>query len=226
MPQLLSVNVSLPKTITYRGEQIQTGIYKEPVNGPVMLRKLNLDGDKQADLKNHGGTYKAVYCYPHEHYAHWQQELGHTEPFPFGQFGENFTLSGLFETTVHVGDIFSVGDALIQVTQPRVPCWKLENKMGVHRFIKLFADSERVGFYVRVLQEGLVEAGQSVTLVEADPQQVSIRDINRLLYIDQSAIDVAYRVLQIEALSPGWRASIKKLVKRHESRSLHTPPSR
>ncbi|MCI0709992.1 MAG: MOSC domain-containing protein [Chloroflexi bacterium] len=219
MPQLLSVNVSLPKTIDYRGEMVQTAIYKEPVTGPVMLHKLNLDGDKQADLKNHGGTYKAVYCYPHEHYAHWQQELGRTESFPYGQFGENFTLSGLLETTVHVGDIFSVGDALIQVTQPRVPCWKLENKMGVHKFQKQFAKSERVGFYVRVLQEGLVEAGQSVTLIEANPQKVSIHAINHLLHVDQSDIDVAYRALEIEALSPGWRGSMKQLIKKHESRS-------
>lgn len=215
MPQLVSINVSLPKLVEYDGEQDWTAIYKEPVIGPVMLRRLNLDGDKQGNLKVHGGTYKAVYCYPHEHYAYWQQVLGQAEPFPFGQFGENFTLSGLLETTVHVGDIFSVGEALIQVTQPRVPCRKLENKMGVHKFIKQFADSERIGFYVRVLQEGPVEAGQTVTLVEADPHKVSIQAINHLLYIDQSDIDIAYRALDVEALSPGWRGSMKKLVKKH-----------
>jgi MOSC domain-containing protein YiiM len=220
MPQLLSINISLPKTIDYRGEQVQTGIYKEPVVEPVMLGELNLDGDGQADLRVHGGPYKAVYCYPFEHYAYWQQELDHGEPFPGGQFGENFTLSGLLETTVHIGDIFSVGDAVIQVTQPRVPCWKLEHKMGVHKFVKRFADSERVGFYVRVLQEGLVEAGQPVTLIEANPQQVSIHDINHLLYVDHSDVHVAYRALQIEALSPGWRRSMKKVIKKHESRPV------
>lgn len=219
MPQLLSINVSLPKTIDYRGEKIQTGIYKEPVEGPVMLRELNLNGDKQADLRVHGGPYKAVYCYPFEHYAYWQQELDRKEPFPYGQFGENFTLSGLLETTVNVGDVFSVGEAVIQVTQPRVPCWKLEHKMGVHKFVKQFGNSERVGFYMRVLEEGLVEAGQPVTLVEADPQKVSVHDINHLLYIDRSGIDVAYRALEIEALSPGWRGSMKKLIQKHESRS-------
>ncbi len=214
MSELLSINVSLPKTIPYRDAEMTTGIYKEPVQGPVMLHELNLDGDGQADLKAHGGIYKAVYVYSHDHYAYWANELGRSD-FQYGQFGENFTVSGMLETEVYIGDVFAVGDARVQVTQPRVPCFKLAHKMGDNRFQKQFLQSHRVGFYLRVLQEGMVEAGQTLTLVEQADVKISVHAINHLLYTDGKNADLARQALQVEALSPGWVGSMIKIVEKY-----------
>lgn len=136
--KLLSVNVSLAKEIPYRGRTVTTGIFKEPVNSRVMLRALNLDGDQQADLKGHGGIYKAVYVYSIENYDYWKRELGRTDFAPAAQFGENFTVEGMLDDDVHVGDVFRVGGALVEVTQPRVPCFKLGIKMGAPQFVRTF----------------------------------------------------------------------------------------
>ncbi|MBD0253785.1 MAG: MOSC domain-containing protein, partial [Rubrobacter sp.] len=151
--KLLSVNVSPPKEVTKGDRTVTTGIFKEPVDGRVMLRTLNLDGDGQADLVGHGGIYKAAYAYSVENYDYWKRELGRTD-FPFGQFGENFTVEGMLEDEIHVGDVFRAGGALVEVTQPRVPCYKLGIKMGLRGFEKKFLASRRVGFYLRVLEEG------------------------------------------------------------------------
>ncbi len=211
--QVLSINVSPVKVFEYRGRPDTTGIFKTPIDGPVMLRELNIDGDKQADLQAHGGPYKAVYFYPHEHYPYWQAELGRDEPFGYGQFGENLTVTGLLETEVNVGDVFQIGEAQVQVTQPRVPCYKLVHKMNAPRdFTKAFLRTGKVGFYARVLQAGNIDTGP-VQKLATDPHGVSIHAINHLLYVDQTDKDLARRALEIEALSPGWRGSMADLLR-------------
>ncbi|MGH7563069.1 MAG: MOSC domain-containing protein, partial [Gemmatimonadota bacterium] len=143
--QLLSVNVSLPRPVEHEHETVWTGIFKEPIAGRVALRRLNLDGDRQADLSVHGGVDKAVYAYPVEHYDHWRRELG--RDLPFGQFGENFTVSGMLEASTSIGDVYLIGTAVVQVTQPRTPCFKLGIRMGDRRFLRPFLASGRTGFY-------------------------------------------------------------------------------
>jgi len=211
--ELLSVNVSLGQEVSYKGKTVTTGIFKEPVNGRVMLRTLNLDGDRQVDLKGHGGPYKAVCVYSIEQYEHWQVELGRND-FRHSQFGENFTVDGMPDDKTHVGDVFRVGSTLVQVTQPRVPCYRLGIKMGSPEFPKRFLQSNRVGFYMRVLQEGEVGAGDLIELVETDPQRMTVEEMNRLLYFDPKNVEDAKRALRIDALSPGWRGSFEqRLVK-------------
>ncbi len=203
-PQLLSVNVSLPRTVIHRGQPVVTGIFKQPVNGRIPLTFLNLQGDRQADLAVHGGRDKAVYAYPFEHYAVWQQELGRKD-FQYGQFGENFTLTAMTEDIVHVGDVFQVGTAVLQITQPRVPCYKLGIRFNTPQFPKLFMASSHTGYYFRVLQEGVVEAGDKIHRLQEDPIQLSVRDIFQLMYYQVDDLKTAERALQIEALAPGWR---------------------
>lgn len=202
--RLLSVNVSQPKAISYRGKTVRTGIFKEPVKGRVMLRRLNLDGDGQGDLNVHGGPDKAVYVYTVEHYDFWARALGRND-FTFGQFGENFTVEGMPEERIHIGDVFRVGSALVEVSQPRVPCYKLGLKMGSTRFIKQFLASGRVGFYLRVLEEGEVGAGDEIHRVRAGPEQMTIREIVRLAYFDPENVEGTQKAIRISALSPGWR---------------------
>jgi MOSC domain-containing protein YiiM len=207
--KLLSVNVSLPKEVSHRSGTVETGIFKEPVAGRIMLRTLNLDGDGQADLVNHGGTHQAVYAYPAEHYDYWQRELGR-DGFGFGQFGENFTVEGMLEDEVHVGDVFRVGGARVEVSQPRTPCFKLGIKMGLPRFPKLFLASGRIGFYLRVLKEGEVGAGDAVERVERDPERLTVRKASRLLFFEKENLEGARRALRVRALSPGWRDSFEE----------------
>ena len=208
--KLLSVNVSLPKTVSVNGRTYRTGIYKQAVGGRVPLRRLNLAGDGQGDLKNHGGEFQAVYCYPHEHYAFWADQLARDD-FEFGQFGENFTTEGLLESEVCVGDVFRIGNAVIQVTQPRVPCYKLANKLGVPGFDRTFLRANRSGFYVRVLEAGDVGAGDSIARISSDPVGMTVAEVNAALYLDKQLIE-AERALEIEALSPGWKRSFEKLL--------------
>jgi MOSC domain-containing protein YiiM len=207
--KLLSVNVSPPTEVVHGGKTVTTGIFKEPVEGRVMLRTLNLDGDGQADLTGHGGIYKAAYAYSVENYDHWGRELGRTD-FAFGQFGENFTVEGMLEDEIHVGDVFRVGGALVEVTQPRVPCYKLGIKMGLPGFVKKFLASCRVGFYLRVLEEGEVGADDAFDRVRTDPERMTVREICRLLYFDPENLKGARKALRIRALSPGWRQSFEE----------------
>jgi len=207
--KLLSVNVSLGQEVPYKGKTVTTGIFKKPVNGRVMLRTLNLDGDRQVDLKGHGGPFKAVCVYSIEQYEYWQKELGRDD-FSHGQFGENFTVDEMPDDKTHVGDVFRVGNTLVQVTQPRVPCYRLGIKMGSSEFVKRFLQSNRVGFYMRVLQEGEVGAGDLIELVETDAQRMTVEQMNRLLYFDPKNVDDAKRALCIDALSPGWRGSFEQ----------------
>jgi MOSC domain-containing protein YiiM len=172
---LQAIFTGRPATIQFRGKPMLTSIYKQPVEGPVMVRRLGVEGDEQADLRVHGGPDQAVYCYPAKHYARWQDELGRT--LEFGAFGENLTVSGLVESSVRVGDVLAVGDAVLQVTRPRFPCFKLGIKFGDQRFVGRFQKSGRSGFYCRVLQEGMIEPGQPIRLAERDDSQPTIADV-------------------------------------------------
>ena len=215
--KLLSVNVSLPKEIAYRGKTVTTCILKEPVHGRVMVRRLNVDGDDQADRRVHGvGFEMAVYFYPVEHYAFWERELGR-ERLPYGQFGENFTVEGLSEDTVRVGDIFRVGGTLLQVTQPRIPCYKLAIRMEEGPdFPARFQETGRMGFYCRVLQEGEVGAGDSIELVDCDDGSVTIAEFIRVyLYESHEAVSLK-RVLASRDLGEPWRVYLEKMLKKAE----------
>jgi MOSC domain-containing protein YiiM len=170
--RLLTIQVARPLPIRHMGKEVRTGIYKLPVAGPVMVRRLNIDGDEQGDLTVHGGVDKAVYCYPSEHYPAWSQELD--RELPNGTFGENLTVSGLLEPDLHLEDVLSIGDAVLQVSQPRFPCFKLGIKLGDQRLVQRFQLSGRSGFYCRVLQEGLIAPNQPITLLERDPSQPTI----------------------------------------------------
>ena len=211
MMKLLSVNVSLPKEVAYKGKTVRTGIFKEAAQGRVKLGGLNLDGDGQADLVGHGGIYKAVHAYSIENYDYWKRELGRDD-FSYGQFGENFTVEGMPEDKVNVGDVYRVGTALVEVTQPRVPCFKLAMKMERPDFLKVFMPSERVGFYFRVLEEGDVGAGDVVERVKVDPEQMTVREMFHLLYFAKQNLEGARKALRIPAMSPGWRGSFEEIV--------------
>lgn len=211
--RLLSINVSSVKEITHKGRSVSTGIFKEPVEGRIHLGRLNLDGDRQADLEAHGGPNRAVYVYTIENYRYWQEELDRPA-LPHGQFGENFTVDEMLEDQIHVGDIFRVGSARVQVTQPRVPCQKLAIKMNDPTFVKAFLGSCRVGFYLRVLDEGEVGVGDQVELLEEDPAKMTVRDICHLYYFDRSNLEGCKRATRIEALSPGWREGFADRLKK------------
>ena len=212
--QLLSVSVGQPKEITYvdrkgREKTTTTGIFKEPVEGRVMLRATNLDGDRQADLNGHGGTYKAAYVYSIENYRYWADELNRTDFASAAQFGENFTVSGMPDDEINVGDVFRIGGSVVEVSQPRVPCFKLGIRMGIPDFQKQFAERCRVGFYLRVIEEGEVGAGDAIECDREDPVRMSVQKMMRLLYFEPDNIEDAKRAVEITALSPGWRGSFE-----------------
>lgn len=205
---LISINVGLPREIIHRGREVTTGIFKAPVAGPVWLGRLNLAGDGQADLRVHGGADKAVYVYPFEHYAFWAGELGRND-FPLGQFGENFTTTGLLEDEVFIGDVFMIGEARVQVTQPRSPCFKLGIRMGDENFPARFATANRTGFYLRVLEEGMVKAGDAIDLVERAVGSMSVRDIFHLRHVGGTRAEYE-RAVRLPGLSPSWCAAFEK----------------
>jgi MOSC domain-containing protein YiiM len=206
--KLISVNVGLPRVIMNNGEPVSTGIFKEPVAGRVMLRTLNLDGDRQADLSVHGGPTKAVYAYPSEHYDYWKTELPEMK-LPWGTFGENFTTEGLFESELNIGDKFRVGSALVMVTEPRMPCYKLGIKFGRPDIVKKFLASERTGFYFAVLEEGEVEAGDRIELIEGSQRSVRVSDITRLYTSEKRNAGLLRRALEAEALPESWKNYFK-----------------
>jgi len=206
--RLLSVNVGLPREVDWKGRNVTTGIFKEPVQGRVMLRKLNLDGDRQADLSVHGGVHKAVYAYPIGHYDYWRRELDNRK-LPFGMFGENFTTEdGLTEAEVRIGDRFRLGSAELVVTQPRLPCYKLGLKFGRDDMVKRFLASGRTGYYFSVAREGEVGAGDEFELIDRDENNVSIQDITQL-YVSKcyspAEVETLRRALRVEVLPEGWR---------------------
>ena len=205
--KLVSVNTGLPREVTWHGRSVTTAIYKQPAAGRVALRKLNLDGDRQADLSVHGGEHKAVYCYPIEHYEFWKKELPGRD-LPVAIFGENFTTGGLLESSVHLGDQFSVGSAQVVVTQPRLPCYKLGVRFQSDDMVKRFLASGRTGFYLAVTREGEVGAGDEITVVARDPNAVPISEITRLYiakrYGDDDVTSVR-RALRVVALPESWK---------------------
>lgn len=206
--RVISVNVGRPRTVSHQGRSVRTAIYKEPVAGSVRIGRLNLDGDGQADLRVHGGPDKAVYAYPSEHYAHWSREL--VRDFPWGQFGENLTVAGLIEDEVCIGDVFRVGTARLEVTQPRTPCFKLAMKMQVDDFVDRFAASLRTGFYLRVLDEGTVAADAAITREARGAGALSVREAFRLRYEPAPERSALQRALSASALSPSWRRAYEK----------------
>ena len=202
--KVISLNVSLPKVVHWKGRDVSTGIFKEPASGPVMLRRLDFEGDLQADLTAHGGRSKAAYIYPSEHYAYWKNELPGME-LPWGMFGENLTTADLNENDTHIGDSLRIGKAVVVVTQPRTPCFKLGIKFGRDDIIKRFLESRRSGFYVSVREEGMVEAGDTIELLEEDPERVAIAELNRLYVEGTHDPSVIERAVRVKVLPDGWR---------------------
>jgi len=196
--------VGLPRQVRFQGELVTTGIFKEPVQGSVKLRKLNLEGDKQADLKVHGGVDKAVYAYAGEHYDYWRQELPEMS-LPWGMFGENFTTEGMFEESVNIGDQFKVGTANLIATQPRMPCYKLGVKFGSMDMIKRFLASGLTGVYFKVMKEGELEQGDEIKLIKKAENSVTVKDIVRIYTIDKDDIQTIERAIKIKDLPNGWR---------------------
>ena len=205
--KLVSVNTGLPREVMWHGRSVSTAIYKQPIEGRVALRKLNLDGDRQADLNVHGGEHKAVYCYPIAHYDYWRQELPDRD-LPMAIFGENFTTDGLLEDSVHLGDQFSVGSAEVVVTQPRLPCYKLGVRFESDDMVRRFLASGRTGFYFAVTREGEVGAGDEIKVIARDPNAVPISEITRLYiakrYGNDDVISVQ-RALEVATLPGSWK---------------------
>jgi MOSC domain-containing protein YiiM len=205
-----SLNVGSPRPVEWRGRRIMSGIYKAPIEGRVPLRRLNLEGDRQADLSVHGGVDKAVYVYPSEHYPFWRRELELAE-LPWGSFGENLTTAGWWEDEVHIGDRFRVGTAEVVVTQPRLPCFKLAMKFDRDDLVERFLESGRPGFYLAVLEEGEVAAGDAMERIHEDEQRVTVVDLVRL-YVDRGSADqdLLRKAVQVEALPESWRDHFRK----------------
>jgi MOSC domain-containing protein YiiM len=197
--KLISLNVAKPRLTIYKGTTISTGIFKMPVAGPVQLRTLNLDGDRQADLSVHGGPFKAVYAYPSEHYELWRSELPGTD-LPWGVFGENFTTEGLFEPDLHIGDRLRIGTAVLMVRQPRLPCYKLAARFQRDDMIERFLDSGRSGFYFSVEREGAVQTGDEFEILSREPQGITIEEINRLYSKDRYNRSLIEKALATAAL--------------------------
>jgi MOSC domain-containing protein YiiM len=202
--KLISLNVARPRLMLYKGQSINTGIFKEPVSGAVTLRTLNLDGDRQADLSVHGGPYKAVYGYPSEHYEFWRQELPKAN-LSWGAFGENFTTEGLLERDLHVGDRLQIGTAIVTVRQPRTPCYKLAAKFQRDDMIDRFLHSGRSGFYFSVEQEGVVQTGDSFEFLSHEPTAVTIAELNQLFVDDRYNRALLEKAIIAVALPEDWR---------------------
>ncbi|HEX4645016.1 MAG TPA: MOSC domain-containing protein [Verrucomicrobiae bacterium] len=207
--KVVSVNVSLPRAVPHGDRTVVTGIFKTAVSHRVKVGTLGLAGDGQADLENHGGLHKAVYAYPVEHYSFWSRELGRND-FVHGQFGENLTVEGLAENEVFIGNIYRIGGVLVEVTQPRVPCYKLALRMNLPDFPKRFAASGRTGFYLRVLEEGELGAGDAIESVKTDPRALSVHALMRLMYFERDNFELAEKALGIPALTPSWRDELKE----------------
>jgi MOSC domain-containing protein YiiM len=206
---LISLNVARPRLTLYNGNTINTGIFKEPVSGPVPLRTLNLDGDQQADLAVHGGTNKAVYAYPSEHYDFWREELPGMN-LPWGMFGENFTTEGLFERDLHVGDRLQIGSSTIVVRQPRVPCYKLAAKFKRNDVLARFLRSGRSGFYFSVEREGVVATGDSFEILSQEPVAITIAEMNHLFADDRYNRELLDKAIATPALPEDWRDFFEK----------------
>src|SRR5215472_16731694 len=211
MPRLLSVNVGLPRDVTWNGKTVRTAVWKFPVTGRRMVRKLDIDGDAQGDLAGHGGEHRAVFVYQMDSYHYWERCLGRTD-FTFGQFGENFTVDGLLDADVCIGDRYRIGEALFEVTQPRVTCYRVGIRMNEPRMPSLLVAHHRPGFYFRVLQEGEVGRGDEIVKVGDGSERMTVSDIDALLYLPGHSREQLQRALQIPALSKGWRSSFEAIL--------------
>ena len=211
MPRLLSVNVGLPRDVMWNAETVRTAVWKSPVNGRRMVYRLNVQGDAQADLIGHGGEHRAVFVYQMDSYHHWERYLGRDD-FVFGQFGENFTVEGLPDNEVYIGDRYRIGDAILEVTQPRVTCYRVGIRMNEPRMAALLVAQRRPGFYFRVLQEGEVGAGDDIVKISDGPERISVAEVDALLYLPGHSSEQLQRALRIPALSKGWQASFQAMV--------------
>jgi len=216
MARLLSVNVGLPRDTTWNGKAVRTAVWKFPVAGRRMVRKLNIDGDGQGDLAGHGGEHRAVFVYQMDSYHYWEQFLGRSD-FTFGQFGENFTVEGLPDDEVCIGDRYRIGDAVFEVTQPRVTCYRVGIRMNEPRMAALLVAHRRPGFYLRVLQEGEVSAGDDIVKVADGPERITVAEVDGLLYLPGHSHDQLQRALQIPALSKGWQSSFRAMLQQDSS---------
>ncbi len=217
--KLLGVSVGRPREIVYRDRRgrtrtTTTSIFKDPVEGRVMLRALNIDGDEQSDLDAHGGPDRAAYVYSIENYRYWAEALGRDDFAAQSQFGENLTVAGMADDVVCVGDTFGIGSAVAQITQPRVPCFKLGIRIGIADFQTRFAESCRTGFYLRVVEPGEIGAGDAIEALERDGERMTVADMMRLLYFEPDNLADTRRALRIKALSPGWRGSFEERLRK------------
>ena len=211
MGTLLSVNVGMPKDVTWQGRTVFTGVFKDPVAGPRRVSRLNIEGDGQGDLGGHGGEQRAVFVYQLGSYRHWERELGRDD-FTYGQFGENLTVEGLSDDEVCIGDRYRIGGAVFEVTQPRVTCYRVGIRLNDPRIPALLVSHRRPGFYFRVLQEGDVEAGDEIVRLATGPEQMTVAEADGLLYLPGHPRQQLLRALRIPTLSPGWQASFRALL--------------
>jgi MOSC domain-containing protein YiiM len=218
--KVLSVNVGMPKQHDWMGQPVTTSIFKSPVEGEVRVATLDLAGDQQSDLTVHGGVHKAVYAYPHEHYAYWIEHG--IKPLKMGNFGENLTVEGLLETDIHIGDELEIGSARFAVTQPRLPCYKLQVRFNRPEMTKIFWNSRRFGFYLKVMREGSLAAGAPINIVQRDPNAVSVADLIALYTGDRRDADVLQRVIAVGALPEAWRVDLQQ----HADKYLKASASR
>jgi MOSC domain-containing protein YiiM len=216
--KVLSVNVGTPRQYNWMGQPVTTSIFKSPVEGEVAVLKLDLAGDEQADLTVHGGVDKAVYAYPHEHYAYWI-ERG-IKPLKLGNFGENLTIEGLLESGIHIGDELEIGSARFVVTQPRMPCYKLQVRFNRPEMTKVFYRSRRFGFYLKVLREGALQADAPITIVQRDPNAVSVADLIAIYTGETNDRDLFQRAIAVEALPEAWREELQQRAAHHQKSSV------
>src|ERR1700757_2871813 len=218
MPCLLSVNVGLPRDVAWRGKMVHTAVWKTPVQGRRVARRLNIDGDGQGDLVGHGGEHRAVVVYQIDSFRYWENQLGRND-FTYGQFGENFTVEGLPDTEACIGDHYRIGGALFEVAQPRVPCYRVGIRMNEPQMAALLVSHGRPGFYFRVLEEGAIGAGDEIVKVKEGPERVTVTEINALLYLPGHPASGLERALRIPALSAGWRTSLEARLDRERKGS-------
>src|SRR5271157_6031688 len=213
MMNVISVNVGRPQEHEWQGQRVKTAIFKSPAEGPVAVGKLNLEGDEQGDPTVHGGVDKATYAYPYEHYTYWQSQLPDYS-LTLGNFGENLTIAGLSEETIHIGDQLQIGTALFTVTQPRTPCYKLGVRFNRKDMTRRFYESRRFGFYLRVLREGTLQAGAAVNVAHRDPNAVRVADVIRLFTGDSRDADLLRRAMKLSTLPASWRDELQDRLQR------------
>ena len=217
MGRLVSVNVGMPKNVQWRGKTVYTGIWKTPVEGPVMVRRINIEGDGQGDLAGHGGEQRAVMVYQTESYDFWKTYLNRDDLAP-GNFGENFTVTGLPDADVCIGDRYRIGDAEFEVTQPRVTCFRVGVRLDEPEMPNLLVAQHRPGFYFRVITEGQVRAGDDIVRTRRGPHELSVADVDALLYLPDRNVEQLRKIVDVPALSPGWQQSFNEMLAAHETR--------